>query len=230
MTYSPSKSLHTPTGMIWDLDNTLYRLDEALKTAFDHAFAKAVISAGVPLDMMEAVRMARASYEAYGYSGQVFIDQYGLDRAQLHYEYHDMVSERVIEASLETIGLMEALPHRHALVTHGSRDWAKRVLNHLQLSSFYPEDRIFALEDYNFEQKHVSRRSFQVAMERLELPASEIIVVEDTLKNLELPAAMGMTTVLIHHGQKPETLPAYIDFNFNNTVEMLGTIHNMYKE
>lgn len=209
-------------GVIWDLDNTLYRLDEALYTAFDHAFARAVIAAGVDLEFSEAAALARESYREHGFSGETFIRQYGLSRAQLHYDYHGMVDEKIITACLDTVALFEALPQKHVLLTHGSRDWAQRVLTHLGLSSFFTD--ILALEDYAFEQKHESARPFLAALDKLGTPREKTLMVEDTTRNLRIPHGLGLQTALIHHGQPPVSLPAYVGHSFNNAIELLKNL------
>jgi len=65
------------TGMLWDLDNTLYRLDELLSDSFNIAISRAALDAGLPLSFEDAVAMARTSYEKTGYSGRYFVEQYG---------------------------------------------------------------------------------------------------------------------------------------------------------
>src|ERR1051325_10964315 len=90
------ESLADLRGIIWDLDNTLYRVDRAMEDAFHFAVARAVIEAGVDLPFKQAADMAHQSFLKYGHSGRVFIDRYGLDAQKLHFSYHGYIDETVI--------------------------------------------------------------------------------------------------------------------------------------
>lgn len=212
-------------GIVWDLDNTLYRLNEALTRSFNLAIARAVIEAGVKLDLETAVAMAHKSFEDHAYSGRVFIQEYGVDREALHYKAHGLIDETVIEASLETIRFFEKLPLEHMLITHGAKSWARKVLHHLGLERWFPEERMLAYEDYNFERKSDSPRSFRTAIETLKLPASDLLFIEDTMPNLRIAHELGMGTVLLHHGQPPAKIDSFVDHACNNANEVLEALY-----
>lgn len=209
------------TGMLWDLDNTLYRLDEILSDTFNVAIAKAAIDAGLPLSFEAAVAMARTSYEKTGYSGRYFVEQYGLERNALHFAFHRNLDEKVINASLELQAQLDRAPLCHALITHGARDWAMRVLAHIGLRKHFPDERIFALEDMGFEKKHESPRPFIAGMRALNMGAENIVMMEDLAENLVIPHRMGMATVWLHHGRVPEYVPSHVDFTCANAVEFM---------
>jgi putative hydrolase of the HAD superfamily len=212
-------------GIIWDLDNTLYRLNEALSHSFNHAIARAVREAGIDKPLEEIVVLAEKSFAAYGYSGRVFVQEFGIDREYLHYTAHGYIDQTVIEASRHTVELFEKLPVEHMLITHGSKLWARRVLEHIGLQRWFPEERMLAYEDYNFESKAESPLSFRRALEALSLPASDVVFVEDTMRNLRVPHALGMGTVLLHHGQEPEKAEAFVDHLCNNANDLLEALY-----
>lgn len=219
----PKREFDLPSarGIVWDLDNTLYRADEAIIDAFNVAMARAVRRAGVDLEMEEAAAMARRSFETYGYSGYVFVQEYGIDRDALHYEVHGTIDEKVIRDTLAVRDLFAAARRDHVLVTHSARVWAEKVLSHLGLRDFFPDGRVLAFEHYDFESKGESRRAFEMALDRIGHPAREVVVVEDTLKNLRIPREMGFGTVLIHHGRPPADIPGFVDFSCANAAELL---------
>lgn len=219
------RSLSDLQGVIWDLDNTLYRVDRAIEDAFHYAVARAVIAAGVDLPFKLAAEMARDSFLKYGHSGKVFIDRYGLNSEKLHFAYHGYIDETVIAKSVEQRDLFELLPLRHALVTHSARSWAEKVLRHLGLLQWFPPERIFAFEDYSFKAKHQHSTGFDVALEKLGLEAKDVAVVEDTLPNLEIPHRMGMATVYLRHGRPVESpAPGFLLMSCDNTIEALREI------
>jgi FMN phosphatase YigB (HAD superfamily) len=119
---------------------------------------------------------------------------------------------------------------KHVMITHSARPWAQKVLAHLDLLDWFPADNILALEDFNFEFKHESQASFDAAVAQIGLPASQILFIDDTIRNLKIPAEMGMLTCYINHGRKPEELPDYVDISSNSTLTLLNTIKDLKKE
>lgn len=221
------KRLTAIEGIIWDLDNTLYRLDEVLQEAFNLSVARAAIDAGVPLRLGEAAKLARKSFLENGYSGQVFIDDYGISQRNLHFEFHGFLDETVIEKSQDTRALFVTLALRHVLVTHSARPWAQKVLAHLNLQDWFPEKQILALEDYNFIYKHISGEAFDKAMSIMALASEKVLIVEDTLKNLRIPHEMGLMTCYIHHGAVPDVKPEFVDIMANSALELLGRLQQL---
>lgn len=208
-------------GLIWDLDNTLYRFDDVFKEACNRAVALAAIKQDAPLTLQQAVDIGWQSYEEYGYSGRLFIERFNLCRKTMHFDFHESIDETIIEKSVETVDLFQALDLEHFLITHASREWAIRTTAHLGLSPWLNEDNILAHEDTGFESKAESRVPFERALDYLRLPAENVLMIEDTAANLKVPAEMGMGTALIHHGRKPEELPACIDLDFDNAPALL---------
>jgi putative hydrolase of the HAD superfamily len=212
-------------GIIWDLDNTLYRLDDAMAHAFNLSVARAAIAGG-GLDMTfeEAASIAAKSYEDHGYSGRVFIEEYGISRNHLHFEYYGYLDETVIEKSKKVNELFTELDLHHTLVTHSPMGWAERVLEHLELRKFFPDDHIFPFESYDFKPKSEDRKAFNTAINKLSFPVEEVAVVEDLIPNLRIPHEMGINTILIHHGKVPDSIPDYVAYACNNVLEVLQKV------
>ena len=80
------------------------------------------------------------------------------------------------------------------------------------------------LEDYDFESKSESRRSFEEALEKLGCAPENAVMVEDLVKNLKIPHEMGMKTVLIHHGKPPEEIPDFVDYHCNSALNVLEAV------
>lgn len=208
-------------GIIWDLDNTLYRLDEAIIHAFNLSIARMAIEAGAPLSLEQAVALGKRSFEENGYSGRVFIERYGMDQKELHYNFHKTIDETVIKKSQKVKQLFSELNLSNVLVTHGAYNWATRVLSHLELREFFPDQNILALEHYDFERKYESRKGFTMALEKIRQLPERTLMIEDTVENLRIPHEMGMRTIYIDHGRRDDTLPDYVDFCCNNVLDFL---------
>lgn len=210
-------------GLIWDLDNTLYRFDQAFEKACNIAAARTVqkLLPDIPYD--EALATAEQSYASHGYSGRTLVEKYGLAYSDYHFLYHDTIDESILEKNEAIVMALADIALPNVLITHASRGWAERTLRHLSMEDYFPLDKIIALEDTNFEGKAYSRAPFIKGLELLNLSPEEVLVVEDTDKNLIRPKEMGMTTVLIHHGKTPRSAE-HIDFAYPDTLEFLGTL------
>lgn len=225
------KRLSALRGVVWDLDNTLYRFNSLVIHAFDLAFARVAVESGAPLTVEEASALARQSYIEHGFGGRVFMDRYGMDRATLHHRYHGYVDEKVIEGCDETRALFEKSDGLdHILLTHGSRSWADRVLQHIGLRDYFPDDRILALEDYGFRQKNEAPAAFEAALDRLGMDAASTLMVEDTQPNLKIPHGMGMMTAFLDYGAKPAHTPSFIDLSCHDTTDLLRWLGSVQRD
>lgn len=211
-------------GVIWDLDNTLYRFEGDFEQLCHVAAARAAIRNGLGMSEEEALSLCLQSYEEYGHSYRLFIERYQIDQRRIHFDFHSLIDEKLIRKSLELVDLFESIKIRHALVTHASAEWAARALRHIGLKKFFPDELIIPAEATNFMRKSESRVPFAQALGRLGLGSDKIAVVEDIAPNLRIPHEMRLLTVLVHYGQKPENLPDYVDYDCNNAAMFLDTL------
>jgi len=218
------KHLAQLEGVIWDLDNTLYRFDGDFEHACHVAAARAAVKGGVAVTHERALELSILSYDRYGHSYRLFIEEYALDHLQAHYDFHTFIDEKLIRKSLELIDLFRQTHLRHVLVTHASGEWAERALSHIGLKEFFPDAMILPLEAIEFRRKSESTAPFERALELLGLPAEKTVVVEDLADNLRIPYELGLATVLVHYGRKPQPMPKHIHVNCNNAAEFLKKV------
>ncbi len=208
-------------GIIWDLDNTLYRFDKDFEHLCHVAAAKAAVKGGVPMTHEETLKISLKSYDQYGHSYRLLIEQYELDKQQMHYDFHSFIDETLIKKSVELIDLFSKVNLNHVLVTHASGEWAQRALAHIGLKDFFPDERIIPAEATNFQSKAESRAPFEEALSRLSLSPEKVVVAEDITENLRIPHEMGLGTILVHYGKPPSPIPDYVDMNYNNAALFL---------
>ena len=211
-------------AIVWDLDNTLYRFNQLFEDACNHIAGRVVRNLGLDMDDEEAKALATKSFNTTGYSMRVFLEEYGLCRDAMHIEFHKHLDEKILERSLALVELFERSDLQHLIVTHGSRSWAERVLDHIELRPFFPDERILGLEDYDFRKKDESTFVFEKAMEMLNCQAHEMLMAEDTVRNLHHPHAMGMTTVLVHHGRIPKDELPHVHHMVHSAEEIFALI------
>lgn len=218
------KTLPLPQGILWDLDNTLYRLDDTVERAVNLAVARAAIALGADLSLDEATILAHQSWLKYRHSAREFITRYNIAFADIHHETDRMLSGTLVEKCHITRDLFASTGLDHALITHAARPWALRTLDHLELKPWFPDAQIFAYENFDFQSKAKSRKPFEMALASINQNPGNVLMVEDTFENLRVPQEMGMTTIYLHHGQVKLDLPDYVDFSFANAKELLTQI------
>ena len=217
----------TPAGILWDLDNTLYRVNSVMeKSFFNTAVAHAVREWGLDLSLDIAIAMAHESFEKTRFSARVFVDQYNIPFQDLHFLIDKHLDHKTINACDDTRRLFQMCPVDHALITHAARRWGLTVLNHLGLSDFFPEDRVFGFETYEFQSKANSPKSFEMALAAMNKNPDQSIMVEDTVENLRVPHDMGMTTILVHHGKVPDMLPDFVDHVCTNARDVMAAVYS----
>lgn len=211
-------------GIVWDLDNTLYRFDENLTEAFHIAMARAALDVGLVMDLHTAIGIARRSYIERGQSSKIFTEDYGVSFAAIHHSFHHHINEKMIEANDETREAFARLDVKHAIITHASKEWAVRVLAHLGLSEWFPSERVFGLETVDFKRKDDSRDPFTAALGAMDVAPARAMMVDDLIPNLRIPHAMGLMTVFLHHGRVPVETPDFVQASYGNILELLNNL------
>jgi putative hydrolase of the HAD superfamily len=221
------KDLNTFThikGIIWDLDNTLYRFNDAFIHACNIASGRAALKGGIDLSEEEAIALSQKSFDETGRSGTYFIEHHGLCQEKLHEDYHGLVDENLIHGTMEMIDLFGQSNLEHIIATHANVDWAQRALKRIGLDPYFSDDRIIGNETANFENKDDSPRAFEICLERLNLDAPHVMMVEDTVQNLRVAHDMGLTTIYLHHGRAADDLPPYVDVAIDNAQTLMHHI------
>ncbi len=186
-------------AVVWDLDNTLYKFSDDYLAACNWASAKAFLECGVPLSLEQAYDASWESFRKYHMSGTMLIERYNLDRAQYFKGYHENLDEKAIEHVFALEDHFKKSPYVHAILSHGSHEWAARALKRIGLQSFFKDEHILGFEEYAFRHKSQHPDGLDMILQRLAMPAAQICFVEDSAKNLKIAKDMGMTTVFVSH-------------------------------
>ncbi len=208
-------------GIIWDLDNTLYRFTDDFICSCNEAAAKAAQKLGITLSYEDTLKLAERSEAEHGYSMHGYVADHGLSYASLHFPFHDNIDEKVIAPIDGMRAALECAVCPQAIVTNASRGWAERVLKYCGLDDLFPADHIVPMEDVGFKAKALTDEGFKKAADIIKVPHNKIIMADDLDRNLILPHKLGMKTVYMHHGDTMKDLPAYIDNQFTNPIELV---------
>ena len=217
MALSPAR-IH---GVIWDLDNTLYRFTDEFYKSCTVAAAKAARELGISLNYEDTLRLAERSEDEHGYSMHGYVTDHGLSYASLHFPYHQRISETVIEPIEGLREALENLKIPQIILTNASRCWADRALKYIGIDHLFEPDKIIPMEDVNFEPKARSDKGFKMALDRLGIRADNALMVDDLDRNLMMPHGLGLQTAYIHHGDKMHDLPDFIDEQIAGVLDVI---------
>lgn len=211
-------------AIIWDLDGTLYRFNAAFIGSCNVSAARVAAALCPDMTYEAALEIARKSEEATGFSLYSFLFEHGMAFGDVHAPFHNGIDEYTIEKCLDTAAALRMLGRPHAIVTHGTRIWARRVLTHLSIGDLFDETHVFPLEDFAYVTKSKSPVAFEAALSLLGSAPHETLVVEDTDHNLITAKALGCHTVLVHNDGKHHEKPAYVDYMFSTTLDLVTAL------
>ena len=127
------------------------------------------------------------------------------------------------KVSPEKLALLESLEGRRYVFTNGRGDWSRAGMAHMQIDSAIED--VFDLKRMNWEGKpHVS--AYEKAEKWLEsrdvfckkdADKSQIVLLEDSLRNLEPAHERGWTTVLVNPNIQA---PAWVDFHIPHLLNL----------
>ena len=127
------------------------------------------------------------------------------------------------KVSPEKLALLESLEGRRYVFTNGRGDWSRAGMAHMQIDCAIED--VFDLKRMNWEGKpHAS--AYEKAEKWLELRGvfckkdadkSQIVLLEDSLRNLEPAHERGWTTVLVNPNIQA---PAWVDFHIPHLLNL----------
>jgi putative hydrolase of the HAD superfamily len=177
---------------IFDLDNTLYPSHAKLWPQVDERITLFLADL-LGLDQMSARALQKYYYTRYGTTLKGLMDEHAID---VH-EFLDFVHS--IDLSLldpdPVLGLaIEALPGRKLILTNGSRQHALNVAGKLGILDHFEE--IFDIVAADLVPKPEAR-TYERFLDKHGVDPTGAAMFEDLAKNLVVPSALGMTTVLV---------------------------------
>ena len=177
---------------VFDLDNTLYPHHVNLWQQVDVRI-RDYLANFLKLTHDEAFRLQKDLYRRYGTSLRGLMEEHGLDPDEFLEMVHDIdYSPLTPDPALGAA--IARLPGRKLILTNGTRAHAEAVMHRLEIRSGFED--IFDIAAAELEPKPraiVYDRFF--ARHNVEPPKAAIF--EDLSRNLEVPHARGMTTVLV---------------------------------
>lgn len=198
-------------AIIWDLDNTLYRITPEFADMLDEATAIAAIEdLGVPLDFDSAKAKVKESYMTYRDGGEIFIQEYGIAPDDMFQAYHKRKPIAPIVPYENLLEKLQSLPNEQYIFSTSTHEVCDKILKHIGLYDFF-EGRIYSVEDFGVIKKNESSDVYQMLCDRINKDPKDCIFVDDSYSNLEFAKKLGMTTVRIFYNDNSAKDKTYID-------------------
>jgi putative hydrolase of the HAD superfamily len=188
----------TPRGFahidtwVFDLDNTLYPHHVGLWKQVDSKIRNYVADfLGVSTE--EAFRIQKDYYQRYGTSMRGLMLEHGMKPDEYLEIVHE-IDHSPIEPNPALGAALEQLPGRKLILTNGTRKHADAVVDRLDLHGHF--DDVFDIIAMELEPKPAAT-SYGKFLKVHDVAPQRAAMFEDLSRNLEVPHALGMTTVLV---------------------------------
>lgn len=202
-------------AIIWDLDNTLYRITPEYSDVLDGVMAKVLVEdIGLDLNFEEAKSLVKESYKKYRDGGALFYKEYGVDEMDFYHAYHDNVPVEHIQPYEGLLEKLQSLNLPQYIFTYSTRKLAEKILARIGLLEFF-KDRIYSVEDFDNLKKNETPNVYYWLCEKIGIDAKDCIFVDDSYSNLKYPKQIGMTTVRIFYTENSSKDKPYIDAAYN---------------
>jgi len=177
---------------VFDLDNTLYPHKSNLFSQIDVKMTS-YVSELLRLPREEARKLQKELYLEHGTTLAGLMARHAIDPDDFLAKVHDidyswLVPDPVLGAAIRQ------LPGRRFIFTNGNRGHAEKAARQLGILDHF--DDIFDIVAADLIPKP-ERRTYDSFLARHGIEAKRAAMFEDLARNLQVPKALGMTTVLI---------------------------------
>src|SRR5271155_1087106 len=177
---------------VFDLDNTLYPHHLNLWQQVDGRIRDYIIDfLKIPHD--EAFRLQKDYYRRYGTTMRGLMEEHGLVPDQFLEIVHQ-IDHSTLTPNPALGAAIAKLPGRKFILTNGTRHHADAVMQRLQIEQHF--DDVFDIKAAELEPKP-RPAVYERFLARHRVDPGKAAIFEDLARNLEVPHALGMTTVLV---------------------------------
>jgi putative hydrolase of the HAD superfamily len=177
---------------VFDLDNTLYPHHLNLWQQVDERI-RDYIADFLKVSKDEAFRLQKDYYQRYGTSMRGLMTEHGM-KPDDYLDFVHQIDHSPLEPNPALGAAIEKLPGRKLILTNGTRRHADAVLARLGLNGHF--EHVFDIIAAELEPKP-SRQTYERFLKAHDVDAGRAAMFEDLARNLAVPHALGMTTVLV---------------------------------
>jgi putative hydrolase of the HAD superfamily len=177
---------------VFDLDNTLYPHHLNLWQQVDERIRDYIVGF-LKVSPDEAFRIQKDYYRRYGTSMRGLMEEHGLQPDQ-YLEIVHQIDHSPLQPNPELGAAIAKLSGRKFILTNGTRQHADAVMRRLEIGQHF--DDIFDIKAAALEPKP-RPQVYERFLARHDVDPTRAALFEDLARNLEVPHALGMTTVLV---------------------------------
>jgi putative hydrolase of the HAD superfamily len=177
---------------VFDLDNTLYPHHINLWEQVDERI-RDYIADFLKISHEDAFRLQKDYYKRYGTSMRGLMTEHGM-KPDDFLDFVHQIDHSPLEPNPALGAAIEKLSGRKLILTNGTRSHADAVLARLKLDAHF--DDVFDIIAAELEPKP-SARTYDRFLKAHGVDARRAAMFEDLARNLAVPHALGMTTVLV---------------------------------
>ena len=177
---------------VFDLDNTLYPHHLNLWQQVDERI-RDYIARFLALSAEEAFRKQKDFYRRYGTTMRGMMAEHGMSPDDF-LDYVHRIDHSAVKPNPALGSALEKLPGRKLILTNGTRAHADAITKRLAIDHHF--DDVFDIVAAELEPKPFPQ-AYDRFLARHGVDAGNAAMFEDLARNLEVPHALGMTTVLV---------------------------------
>jgi putative hydrolase of the HAD superfamily len=177
---------------VFDLDNTLYPHDLNLWQQLDERI-RSFVSEFLKVSKDEAFKIQKDYYKRYGTTMRGLMAEHGMKPDDFLESVHQ-IDHSPLLPNAELGDAIERLSGRKLILTNGTRKHAEAVMKRLDIDRHFED--VFDIAAANLDPKPLPQ-VYDRFLARHGVEPGKAAMFEDLARNLEVPYALGMTTVLI---------------------------------
>jgi putative hydrolase of the HAD superfamily len=177
---------------IFDLDNTLYSHEAKVWPQVDERITL-FLSELFGLDGLSSRALQKYYYQRYGTTLKGLMEEHGVDPDHF-LDFAHQIDLSLLDPNPDLGEAIAALPGRKLILTNGSRGHAENVAGKLGILHHFED--IFDIVEAGFLPKP-ERATYENFLAKHSVDPGRAAMFEDIEKNLIVPSALGMKTVLI---------------------------------
>ncbi|MGH6672904.1 MAG: pyrimidine 5'-nucleotidase [Xanthobacteraceae bacterium] len=195
---SPGTRRSAPRGFdaietwVFDLDNTLYPHHLNLWQQVDARIRDYIVDF-LHISHDEAFRLQKDYYRRYGTTLRGLMEEHGLDPDEFLDIVHQ-IDRSPLTPNPALAAAIAGLPGRKLILTNGTRHHAEAVMRRLEIDQHFED--IFDIKAAELEPKP-RPQVYERFLKRHNVAPQRAALFEDLARNLEVPHALGMITVLV---------------------------------
>lgn len=177
---------------VFDLDNTLYPSHTNLFQQVDRRIGD-YVQRLLKLNVEDAHHLQKDYYRRYGTTLRGLMEEHGIGADEFLEYVHD-IDHSGIEPDSRLTSAIARLPGRKFILTNGSRRHAEKIAEKLGFTDHFED--IFDIVSSKLLPKP-NREAYDRFVAATGVAPAETAMFEDLARNLVVPKALGMKTVLV---------------------------------